>query len=155
MMQPTTQTAVEHIIQHLRRDDILELLYHRGSFVPADVVADIMKYPGFALVCYSDDDEPIAVGGINNEDNRFSTAWAIGTPRFMEKALEITKACRSFCREFVTQNPQKDLLAFSWDGHPLSAPWLEAVGFEPKDHQAHNGQPFTLFMMPRGEHGHH
>lgn len=59
-------------------------------------------------------------------------AWSYSTPalRARGNALSYTRACRRMVESMLSTGVARRIFADSWVGHPTSARWLKAMGFE-------------------------
>lgn len=140
----STKDDMRYVLHHLRNDDYKEILYTLGEALPVDVMVDrIIACKGVFYTLLDPNEVPVCICGINHNDERYGTAWLMGTEAFDEYALPITRFAK---KQLGIDAQGKLLFANSWDGHYGSGRWLTLIGFKRADTFSNNGEPFSLFV---------
>lgn len=137
-----------YVAQHMRENDAREINATRWDDTPWRFAVDCASLPGVSW-CALLDGEPVVIGGIACHQPGLGQAWMVGTEKFAQVAVKLTR----FSRDVISRMLRDDsdinrIQAFSAAFHEESHAWLKAVGLNaitalPK--YGKGGEDFLIF----------
>lgn len=144
-----TEGDLSFIVHNMREWDRREVYAVSSTDDPGELVDHLLANMGkFAFIACHDDGEPVvAIGAVMGWPG-FWSPWAIGTDRFAEIALPLTRFVRNEMIPAMKDLGFRRAECFSMVGHTESHRWLAACGgcaeYTSKSY-GKNGEDFVLF----------
>ena len=152
MITDVTWDGMLYVAEHLRADDLAEVMATRFDDIPRCFAADHALIPGPKYLALAKDGTPVALGGIAMHQPGVGQAWLVGTPRINECALEIARAGKAGIARFMDTPGCHRLQAFSVATHTVAHRWLASLGMRPESTLpkfGKRGEDFILFSILR------